>query len=216
MIIVPGPVQLWAGGAICKVSGSSGSVDLSSMERLGQTENGVQISISNRAHRVNVDDMGGTSGAPAELINLGASASIRGVMVDYGPPNAATDSDAKRMLWAIARGLRYPWATDGIEQEGDIAAPGTPLFEFGYGFSFFLIGVGASYYFPRCEFASAPREWNVSSTERKTSFTCTAYEIPVINNGANAGRILYYDSPSVENGTGISYVSCRTTSHSGI
>lgn len=214
MIIVPGPVQLWVGAATCSSLSDQFSVDMSGMTRLGQTENGVQVSISNRAHRVNVDDMGGTQGAPAELINLGSSASIRGVMVDYGPPNSAAN-DVKKKIWEIARGLRDPWATGTIE--GDIAAPGTPLFEFGYGFSFFLIGVGSSYFFPKCEFASQPREWNVSSLERKTSFTCTAYEINY--NSAAYGtiaRILYFENPEVTNASDIEYASCRSSIHSSL
>lgn len=219
MILVPGPVQLYAGAAICRIPSSGlGSVDLKSMARLGQTENGVQISISNKAHRVNVDDMGGTSGAPADLIYLGSSASIRGVLVDYGEPNSsAVTATVREALWGIARGLRFVSGDTHGTEEGDVAAPGTPLFEYGYGFSLFFIGIGASYYFPRCEFSSSPREWNVSSLERKTSFTATAYEVPTESGSSSSyasGRCLYVLNPAASGASSLSYTSCRTTSHS--
>lgn len=219
MIIVPGPVALYAGGAECNVAGGAqGSVSLADMVRLGQTENGVQVSISNRAHRVNVDDMGGSQGAPAELIYLGSSASIRGVIVDYGEPNAAAvGNGVKQALWGIARGLRFI-DNDGNkgDEDGEIAAPGTPLFEYGYGFSLLLVGSSLSYYFPRCELATAPREWNVSSLERKTSFTANAYEVPVVSNNSYDGRCLYMLNPTLTGNVSSSYTSCRTTTHSDV
>lgn len=219
MIIVPGPVQIYVKSAECDATANGGyTITLSGWTRLGQTESGVNVSISNRAHRVNVDDMGGTQGAPADLIYLGSSASIRGTLVDYGDPNATTVSTAtKKALYGIARGLRYVEADSAIDStafEGDISAPGTPLFEYGYGFALFLSGVGCTYLFPKCEFASNPREWNVSSLERRTTFTITAYEVPV-RIGANAsdgydGRRLYYEHVTASGQEG-SYTSCRTT-----
>lgn len=225
MIIVPGPVQILAGGAICNADEGIPSVDMTKMTRLGQTENGVQISISNKAHRVNVDDMGGTQGAPAELIYLGSSASMRGVMVDYGNPNSAQINDkVLKALWGISRGLRYVDGDTHSTREGDISAPGTPLFEYGYGFSMFFVGVGMSYYFPRCEFSSQPREWNVSSLERKTSFNATAYEIPVKSSPGAASadaRMLYVVNPSISgmldgNTNSTWYATCRTTTHGDV
>lgn len=226
MIIIPGPVQIHVGNAICTSFGGTPTVSLADMKRLGQTENGVQISISNKAHRVNVDDMGGSQGAPAELIYLGSSASIRGVLVDYGDPHAdGINEDARKMLWGIGRGLRYVDNDPHSAKEGDISAPGTPLFEYGYGFSMLFIGVGMSYFFPKCEFSSQPREWNVSGLERKTSFNATAYEIVCKDSmsaeitSANDKRLLYITNPTLEGGSSadsITYSTCRTTTHDDV
>lgn len=213
MIVVPGPVIIFAGAAQCSIpfSNSVGSVNLSAMMRFGQTENGVQVSISNRAHRVNVDDMGGTQGAPAELIYLGSSAAIRGVLVDYGSPNS--NSGVAEALMGMARGLRKISGDVHSTLEGEIAAPGTPLFEYGYGYCLLLVGKGMSYFFPRCELATSPREWNVSSLERKTSFTMNAYEVPVVSGTTHKGRCLYLANPTVSNGRQVDYTSCRTTAY---
>lgn len=220
MIIVPGPVQVYAGSAICKAPSNSDTYNISDLGlvRLGQTEAGVNVSISNRAHRVNVDDMGGAQGSPADLIYLGSSAAIRGTLVDYGDPSGnSVSASVKKALWGISRGLRITEADNALNStvfEGDIVAPGTPLFDSGYGFSLLLVGVKVVYLFPKCEFASNPREWNVSSMERRTSFTVSAYEIPVVG-AANDFRRLYYNAISGTVGSN-AYDSCRTTIHTDL
>ena len=160
-ICVDGPAVIYAGPMDCTATAVP-NVSGAGFYNLGVTENGIQISIGGQAHRVMSDDMGGSEGMPAEILYMGATASIRGVLVKYNGENLA----------AIVSGLNNYGAT-----EGTIDIPGTPVFAGQRGFSIVVMGRQKTFYFPKCEFVSQPREFNISSTERKTSFTATAYPV---------------------------------------
>lgn len=166
IIRVDGPAHLYVGEQDCNATGVANATN-----ELGITENGVQISINTLTHRVNSDDMGGAEGNPAELIVMGANATIRGVMVKYNEATA------------------FGVMTSGLYNttEGSLVLPGTPFFAGNYGFSLKIQGFRQWYYFPKCEMASQPREFNLSTTERKTSFSILAYPIHL----SGSSSILY-------------------------
>ncbi len=160
IICVDGPAHIYIGAANCGAPPAAvADVKATASKELGITETGVQVSIQNMTHRVNSDDMGGSEGNPTELLFMGAQASIRGVLVKY---NSLAVAD-------ILTGLF------GMTNEGDLILPGTPVFSSGHGCCLFVEGFASAFYFPRCEMTSQPREFNVSTTERKTSFGFTAY-----------------------------------------
>ena len=158
LIRVDGPAQIYVGPSDCNASQFPAS--LANFKALGVTENGLQISINTLTHRVNSDDMGGGEGNPAEMLVMGTAGTIRGVMVKYGSLALAD------LMTGLYGGT-----------EGRTPIPGTPIFASGYGFGVVVRGAARSYYFPKSELASTPREFNVSSTERKTSFTFNAHPI---------------------------------------
>lgn len=172
-IFVDGPARLYIGPQACLATEYA---DFGSNNMIGYTESGLQVSINYLTHRVNSDDCGGGEGNPAEMLVMGATATIRGTMVKY-------ETTAINSLMAGLYGAA----------EGSVKLPGTPVFAGGYGFAFWAVGVNGSFYFPKCEWASAPREFNISTTERKTSFTVNAY--PVVPSNCNAA--LYYKGPGV-------------------
>lgn len=161
-IFVDGPAVLAIGPANCTASAyvapntsGTGATD----HILGYTDNGLQVSINTLTHRVNSDDNGGGEGNPAEMLLVGAIGNIRGTLVKYADPAA----------WAtLITGING--GTDGV-----FPMPGTALFASGYGFACWAIGTYKTFYFPKCELASSPREFNISTTERRTSFGITAY-----------------------------------------
>lgn len=158
-IQVDGPATLFIGPSNCEAAGFPEGSSWSSSE-LGITESGVQVSINTMTHRINSDDRGGSEGTPAEMLIMGGQATIRGTLVKYAP--AAFSS--------VVTGLYNKAA-------GTVPLPGTPLFAGNYGFGLMIVGYQSSFFFPKCEMASQPREFNLSSTERKTSFSITAYPI---------------------------------------
>ena len=129
---------------------------------VGTTESGVQISIGGQAHRVMSDDLGGSEGVPNDILFMGAMASIRGVMVK-------TNSAGLEKMMRGLNAVNY--------QEGEFPGVGAAIFAKNYGYGLLIGGFEKSYWFPKCELVTAPREFNVSSTERKTSFTAAAYPI---------------------------------------
>lgn len=133
----------------------------SALNMLGITESGVSVSFSTNMHRVTSDDLGGGEGAPAELLFMGAQASVRGTLVKWGTGFSS-----------ICSGLN-------ASAEGMIPRPGTPYFGNKYGFGIVIKGYRISYFFPRCDLASQPREWNISSLERKMSLNINAYPVVV-------------------------------------
>ena len=102
--------------------------------------------------------MGGGEGNPAEILIMGAQGQIRGTLVKYNPA-----------AWADL--------ISGLNGGVGFGLPGTPLFAGGYAFSFWVVGTNSTLWFPMCEIASTPREFNFSTTERKTSFGVTAYPV---------------------------------------
>ena len=163
IIQVEGPALLYVSAA--NLEGAIPSVDLTGWTQLGVTESGVNVSISNLTHRVNSDDCGGSEGNPAEILSMGSQATIRGSLVKY---NANAVSSIMSGFYGDA--------------EGSTVLPGTPVFASGRGFSLYISGYAVTYYFPKCEFASQPREFNLSTTEKKTSFGITAYPVMCGNN----------------------------------
>ena len=173
-IQVDGPATLYIGACNCDATGFPESSSWPSFE-LGITESGVQVSINTMTHRINSDDRGGSEGTPAEMLIMGGQATIRGTLVKYAP--SAFNS--------VVSGLYNKTA-------GTVPLPGTPLFAGNYGFGLMVVGYQQSYYFPKCEMASQPREFNLSSTERKTSFSVTAY--PIYLSSTSEGVVYYNKS----------------------
>lgn len=158
-IYVDGPAAILFGNADCSASTFA---SYSGATELGITDNGVQVSINTLTHRVNSDDEGGSEGNPAEILIMGALANIRGTLVKYNP--AAWDD----LISGINGGV--------------FSLPGTPMFAGGYGFGFWVVGRNTSLYFPKSEMATTPREFNFSTTERRTTFGVTAYPVRYTSN----------------------------------
>lgn len=174
-IRVDGPATIYVGSHDCTATAYALMTNA-----LGVTESGVQISYNTKTHRVNCDDMGGSEGDPAELLVMGGQATIRGVMVKV---NESVLADLRSGLYNTA--------------EGSLPIPGTPLFAGGFGFGVTIVGAVTGYYFPKCELASQPREWNVSSQETKTSFSFTAYPIYTqVGSGPVAGHVYFRQAES--------------------
>lgn len=173
IIRVDGPARLFVGPMACACdstfnaaqSWSPGGSD-TTFKELGVTENGVQISFNTPMHRVNSDDCGGNEGFPAEWIMMGASATIRGVLTRYSED-----------ITALSKVMSGVYAERDTLPDGTTLLPGTPYFGSGYGFSLLVIGFATRHFFPKCEMATQPREFNISSTERKTSFSVQAYPV---------------------------------------
>lgn len=172
MIFIEGPAIIYYGNSFCeeindtyKSPANPASID----KKLGITESGVQISINNLTQPVHTDDMGGTEGFPAEIINMATTASIRGVLVDYAA------GETGKTWQSVSRAMEL-----GINNHGDSDATpliGSSYFGDNYGFSLKIVGRSTSYVFPRCSLLESPREFNLSTGAKKTSFTFTAYPI---------------------------------------
>lgn len=160
MIQVEGPARFYVGAQDCAATSYAA---YSSAVLLGIAENGAQVSIGGNTKPVYSDDNGGSSGTPAELIWVGSNASIRGTLVKYN----ASSADS------VINGA-YATSTDvGIV----VQLPGTPLFAGGFGFGVWIVGNQKTYYFPKCELATQPREFNVSTDAKKVAFSFTAYPV---------------------------------------
>lgn len=212
VIRVDGPARLYIGDMACgaPASGEANTWSMSSswdpnpgtnhtahFSELGVTENGVQISINNAMHRVNSDDCGGSEGMPAEFLMMNTNAVIRGVLVRYA-----------ETLTALGQAFSGCFNSE----EGKTFLPGTPYFASGNGFSLLIIGFAARWYFPKCEMATQPREFNISSTERKTSFSINAY--PVFNavSGLSPDGTLYIKHST---GGGAMVPECAPSAYGG-
>lgn len=187
MIVIEGPAIIFYGPAFCAEptatpSGSTGTYADTIDQKLGITESGVQVSIQNNIMPVNTDDMGGTEGFPAEYINMAATGSIRGTLVDYDA--GSTGDHWKTVSENLELGLYSIDRTYDTFQTPNI---GESYFGKGHGFSLKIAGNSSSFIFPRCSLLDAPREFTLSTGVKKTTFTFTAYPIFnfVINNGVN-------------------------------
>ncbi len=178
-IYVDGPVDVLVGGVDC--STLTFPLSTTSFTSLGQTQRGVNVSVSTQTHRVTSDDEGGQEGNPAEILIMGSQARISLQLVKLESSSLAT----------IRSGLYSPTT------EGAFPLPGTPLFEGGHGCSLILSGRTQGLYFPKCELATAPREFNLSTTETVVSITFNAYGVTSAGSSSTASsKILYVVSSS--------------------
>jgi len=163
MIQVEGPARFYVGAQNCAATAYAA---YNSGNLLGVAETGAQISIAGNVHNVYSDDNGGSAGTPAEVLWMGSAASVRGTLVKY---NASLADSVVNGAYATSTGV-------GIV----VQLPGTPLFAGGFGFGVWIVGNQKTYYFPKCELATTPRDFDISTREKKTSFTFNAY--PVYSN----------------------------------
>lgn len=162
MIQVEGPARFYVGAQNCAASEYAAYSDATF---LGIAETGAQISISMNMHQVHSDDNGGSSGTPAELLSMGATATVRGALVKFN--GSVIDN--------IINGANATSAALGIV----VPLPGTPLFAGGYGFGVWIVGNQKTYYFPKCEIATQARDFNISTQEKKVSFSFACYPISI-------------------------------------
>lgn len=173
MIFIEGPAILYYGDAFCSELDSDDlkpSNPANINRKLGITESGVNIAINNQTQPVHTDDMGGPEGFPAEILNMAATASIRGVLVDYAA--GETGTGWKTVAQRLELGI-----SSGTGTQGTTPLIGSSYFGDNYGFSLKIVGRTSSYVFPRCSLLESPREFNLSTGAKKTSFTFTAYPI---------------------------------------
>lgn len=195
MIFIEGPAILFYGASFCEDLGENNNTEQTFVQKtptcLGITESGVQIAINNLTTPVNTDDMGGTEGFPAEIINMAATANIRGVLVDYNAHYAGNNQSQGQQsstFWkAVNRNLeRGIYSASG---SSNTSPPiGSSYFGDNYGFSLRISGTTSSYVFPRCSLLDSPREFNLSTGAKKTSFTFTAYPIFKFAIGSDNGE----------------------------
>lgn len=132
MIFIEGPAIIYYGPNLCSFTLGSTTANL------GITESGVQISINNQTVPVHTDDMGGTEGFPAEIINLSATASIRGVLVDYEA--GSTGTGWRSISQKLELGVNK--TVTSTSQTPDI---GSSYFGDNYGFSLRIDGRSVTY-----------------------------------------------------------------------
>ena len=183
--VIEGPAVLYCGAATCDANQYNAS---SAGTLLGITESGVSISTSLMTHRISTDVYGGTEGPPAELVVLGGQASVRGTLVQW----------STYALGLLTQGLR------GAAEAGEIPWPGVGVWSGGHGFAFWVVGALKAYYFPRCELATQPREWNISALERKMSLNINAYS-------TSTNHIYFTDSTTSDTNRGNIAPSCNVT-----
>lgn len=192
--VIEGPAVLFYGAANCAANEyEQAPAGNGTQYVLGITESGVSLSTSLMTHRLSTDVYGGTEGPPADLLVLGGQASIRGTLVKWG-----ADS-----LKALTTGLFYQ---EGFTGHGVFPWPGEGVWGGGHGFSIWVVGSIKSYYFPRCELASQPREWNISALERRMSLNINAY------NTSGTTPHLYFTETSANNEPYLNslYPTCHT------
>lgn len=167
--VIDGPATIWYGAPDCNASNYRKTYEDSTYNAtlVGITESGVSVSTQLMTHRLNSDEYGGPEGPPADILTLGATASIQGTLVKWN--NAA--------YFALQAGLRgatpgrAPWPGVGIYSGGNTKQ--------GYAWSFWIVGSKCAYYFPKCELASQPKEWNISALERRMNLNITAYAVGI-------------------------------------
>ena len=178
MIQVEGPARFYIGAQNCSAT-QYVEVSDSTARLLGIGESGAQLSISTKTNPVHSDDNGGTEGTPAEIILLGSIGSIRTTLVKYNANAWASIVSGVSDSAVSANGeVTYQPPT-----EGEYFLPGTPIFGGAKGFALWIVGATKSFYFPKCEMASQPREFNISTGAKKTSITATAYPVYNSTNG---------------------------------
>lgn len=203
-LYIDGPSEIYFGATQCDATAYASPDDADvDTYLLGETESGVTISYATNMHRISMDRYGGGEGVPAEMLIMSGQASVRGVIVGWGykKGSATASVDTWQAFRAMAAGAYQDptgqvTATVDKSRLGSSPLPGTPYFGDGYGFSLWVVGRNKSYLFPKCDCASQPREWNISSLEKKMSLNVTAYPIPVSGNyvvyftGAGGGLLL--------------------------
>ena len=155
--VIEGPAVIWYGAQECDAAAYK-SIASANASLLGVTESGVTISSQLMTHRISTDEYGGQEGPPAEILTLGAQASVQGVLVKWSADGFAD----------IQSGLRGTTS-------GRAPFPGHGVYGGGYAYAFWVVGSDSSYYFPKCDLASQPKEWNVSALERRMNLNVTAY-----------------------------------------
>ena len=168
---IDGPTVIYYGQQNCDATDyisptSSYTVGASSFQYgtlLGFTDGGASISYQLMTHRINGDEYGGNEGMPAELLILGGTASIRAQIVKWAP-------NAFNQLITGA---------NAMSSMGEIPRLGAPYFTGKYGYSFWVFAKneGKAYYFPKCELATQPKQWNISSLERRFDLNVLAYNV---------------------------------------
>ena len=165
--VIEGPATIYFGGGNCLASGYAPIVTEGNgvnAQLLGVTETGVTISSQLMTHRISSDEYGGTEGPPAELLTLGATASIQGTLVKWG---AGAFENLKSGLRNVRAG-HIPWPAQGV-------------YSGNYFFAFWVVGAKTSYYFPRCNLATQPREWQISVLERRMNLNITAEAVNIFS-----------------------------------
>lgn len=176
---IEGPAVLWIGASDCNAKQYKGvaqggwtegespnQIVHATAELLGITESGVTISNRLMTHRISTDDYGGPEGPPAELLILGATASLQGVLVKWG----------EKGYGLLKSGLRSV-------KEGQAPWPGHGVYGGEHAFGIWVIGSKYAYYFPKCELATQPREWNISALERRMNLNITAIAANIFGDG---------------------------------
>jgi hypothetical protein len=187
--IIEGPATIYFGAGNCTADGYTTIVtdgNTANAKLLGVTETGVTISTQLMTHRVSSDEYGGTEGPPAELLTLGATATIQGTLVKWG-------ADAFAELKAGLRGVtpgHIPWPAQGV-------------YSGNYFYAFWVVGFVNSYYFPRCNLASQPREWQISVLERRMNLNINAEAVNIFS---DTPHIFYEDSSDPK--IGLLFPSC--------
>ena len=185
--IIEGPATIYYGAGNCnateylEIITKADAADLGSVNAtiLGVTETGVTISTQLMTHRISADDYGGNEGPPAELLILGASASIQGTLVKWGKD---AFEDLKAGLRNVTPG-HVPWPAHGV-----FGGSGQHLY------AFWVVGSKRAFYFPKCELATQPREWQISVLERRMNLNITAYAANVFGI-RNQNPHIFYTPP---------------------
>lgn len=158
---VDGPAAIFYSQQDCEATGYKA---VANANLLGLTEGGATISYQLMLHRINGDEYGGSEGMPAEQLILGAQATIRAQITKWAP-GAFDDLKVGAYM--------------GNADPGTIPKIGSPYFSRRYGYAFWVVayGEGKGYYFPKCELATQPKQWNVSSLERRVDLNVLAYNV---------------------------------------
>ena len=176
---IDGPAAIYFGEQNCSASGYISPNDESTANvkygtLLGYTDGGASISYQTMTHRINGDEYGGSEGMAAEQLILGGQATIRSLIVK----------------WNVGAFQQIMTGANYLNNDGMIPPIGTAYFGSKLGFSFWVLGrgqgsanPGKGYYFPKCELATQPRQWNVSSLERRMELNVLAYCL--FNAGSN-------------------------------
>ncbi len=182
--IIEGPATIYYGAGDCNalaykkiVTGADAtSAAEVNANILGVTETGVTISSQLMTHRISTDDYGGTEGPPAELLILGGTASIQGTLVKWGK---TAFEDLKAGLRNVTPG-HIPWPAHGVfGNNGD------------HLYAFWVVGSKRAFYFPKCELATQPREWQISVLERRMNLNITAYAANIFSSSSQNPHIFY-------------------------
>lgn len=171
--LIEGPAVLYYGAANCNAT----AYDASGKTLLGITESGITISSQLMTHRISTDEYGGPEGPPAEILTLGGQASIQGTLVKWS-------STGFNAMQAGLKGM----------PPGRAPFPGHGVYGGKYAWAFWVVGSKCAYYFPKCELASQPKEWNISALERRMNINIIAYAVNIF--GSTGRPHIYYKDTS--------------------